>query len=54
MYYIYKKNLNTNKSSLFLKITNMKVAESRVRELNSESLFDDEYYYISEDELKNN
>lgn len=52
MVYIYKKDLNTNKSSLFLKITDRKAAEVRVRELNSESLFDDEHYYISEDAPK--
>lgn len=52
MFYIYKKNLNSNKSTFFTKVADKKVAESRVIELNSESLFDDEYYYISEEPPK--
>lgn len=49
MFYIYKKNLNTGRSSFFMKTGNKKVAESRVREMNADSLFDDEFYYISEE-----
>ena len=49
MFYIYKKNLNTGKSSFFMKTSSKKAAESRVREMNADSLFDDEYYYISEE-----
>lgn len=48
MFYIYKKNLNTGKSSFFMKTASKKVAESRVMEMNADSLFNDEYYYISE------
>ena len=50
MFYIYKKNLNTGKSSFFMKTGNKKVAESRVREMNADSLFYDEYYYIKFEE----
>ena len=52
MLYIYKKNLNSSKTTLAMQITDRKVAESRVRELNSESLFDDEYYFISEEPIE--
>lgn len=51
MFYIYKKNLNTGKSSFFMKTADNKLAESRIKELNAESLYDDEYYYISETPL---
>jgi len=49
MFYIYKKNLNTGKSAFFMKTASKKAAESRIREMNADSLFDDEYYYISEE-----
>lgn len=48
MFYIYSKNIYTRKSSFFMKTSDRKVAETKIRELNADSLLDDEYYYISE------
>ena len=50
MFYIYKKNLNTDQSTFYMKTADKRKAEGLVIEMNADSLFDDEYYYISEKE----
>ena len=48
MVYIYEKNLNTDKSKLYLTVSNENQAKRMVREMNLDSLYDDKFYYIRE------
>lgn len=49
MFCIYEKNLNTNKSKLYLKLGDENRARQMVREMNLDSLYDDKFYYIGEE-----
>lgn len=48
MYYIYEKDLNTNKSRLYTKVKSEQQAKKIVENLNLDSIFDDLFYYIGE------
>jgi hypothetical protein len=48
MFYIYEKNLDTGQSKFFMNVSDRSVAEQKVRELNSYSLFEDKFYFIQE------
>lgn len=50
MVYIYEKNLNTNKSRFYMKVENENQAKKMVREMNLDSLYDDKFYYIVNEE----
>jgi hypothetical protein len=48
MVYIYEKDLNTNKSKVYMKMADEKRAKAKVADLNEEALFYDKFYYIGE------
>lgn len=48
MVYIFEKNLNTNKTKLYLKVADEDRAKHMVREMNLDSLYDDKFYYIGD------
>lgn len=52
MFNIYVKDLNTNKSKFFVNVSTKKEAESRVKELNADSLFEDKFYFFKEEDWK--
>ena len=47
-YYIYEKDLNTNKSTFYRKVNGEQQAKAVVKELNLDSLFEDKFYYLGE------
>lgn len=49
MFCIYEKDLNTEKVKLFVKVSNKRDAEYRVKDLNSTSLFEDKFYFFKEE-----
>ena len=53
MYYIYEKDLNTNKSRFYTKVRGEQQAKKMVGELNLDSLYDDKFYYIGENPFNN-
>lgn len=48
MFYIYEKNLNTNKVRFYTKVRGEQQAKKMVREMNLDSLYDDLFYFIGE------
>lgn len=52
MFNIYVKDLNTNESKFFMKVFSKKEAESRVKEMNADSLFEDKFYFFKEENDK--
>ena len=52
MFYIYEKNLNTGKARVYMKVGDENQARRMVREMNLDSLYEDKFYYISEDTEK--
>ncbi len=52
MFNIFEKDMNTGKSKFFVKVSSRKEAESRVREMNADSLFEDKFYFFKEENSK--
>lgn len=53
MFNIFEKDMNTGESKFFVKVSSRKEAESRVMEMNADSLFEDKFYFFKEEDGKN-